>query len=70
MVLELSPPAVNVPAPSVMVPAPAIEPTLVVRPFTANVAPEDTVTAVDDDRAPAELEENCSVPALIVVAPV
>ena len=68
--LELSPPAVNVPEPSVMVPAPAIEPTLVVRPLTANVAPDETVTAVDVESSPAELEENCNVPALIVVAPV
>ena len=65
----MSPPDVNVPAPSVMVPAPAIEPTLVVRPFKSNVAPEDTVTAVDDDSAPAALDENFSVPAPTVVEP-
>ena len=70
VVLVLSPPAVSVPEPSSMVPAPAIEPTDVVLLLVSNVAPDETVTAVDDDRAPSELELNFRVPALTVVEPV
>ena len=70
VVLLLLPPAVRVPEPSVMVPAPAIDPTVVVLPLVSNIAPDEIVTAVDDDRAPAGLELNFRVPALTVVEPV
>ena len=68
VVLELLPPAVNVPVPRVTEPAPESDPTVSSKLFRSSVAPEAMLTA--ESSAHLSIAPSLRVPSVMVVEPV